>query len=108
MHRIDTVGRTPAASGTAELTAPPGRRVGSRNRHVPRLCRSCRAPMARQEDACWSCAAAWGDDARPAHGRRMIARSFAADPVVVLAPEIAPVAGGVDGAAVGIGSPAAP
>ena len=26
-----------------------------RNRHVPRLCRHCREPMARQEDACWRC-----------------------------------------------------
>jgi hypothetical protein len=26
-----------------------------RDRHIPRLCRSCQAPMARQEDACWHC-----------------------------------------------------
>ena len=26
-----------------------------RDRHLPRLCRHCRAPMARQEDACWRC-----------------------------------------------------
>jgi predicted amidophosphoribosyltransferase len=26
-----------------------------RERHFPRLCRSCRAPMARQADACWRC-----------------------------------------------------
>ena len=30
-----------------------------RSRHFPRLCRSCDAPMARQEDTCWSCEAAW-------------------------------------------------
>ena len=30
-----------------------------RERHFPRLCRSCDAPMARQEDTCWSCEAAW-------------------------------------------------
>jgi hypothetical protein len=30
-----------------------------RERHFPRQCRSCNAPMARQEDACWSCAATW-------------------------------------------------
>jgi hypothetical protein len=30
-----------------------------RDRHFPRLCRSCDAPMARQEDTCWSCEAAW-------------------------------------------------
>ena len=26
-----------------------------RSRHVPRVCRHCNAPMARQEDACWRC-----------------------------------------------------
>jgi hypothetical protein len=30
-----------------------------RGRHFPRLCRSCDAPMARQQDFCWSCGAAW-------------------------------------------------
>jgi hypothetical protein len=30
-----------------------------RDRHLPRLCRSCDAPMARQEETCWSCQAAW-------------------------------------------------
>ena len=29
-------------------------------RHQPRLCRSCSAPMARQEDACWHCGASAG------------------------------------------------
>jgi predicted amidophosphoribosyltransferase len=31
-------------------------------RHHPRLCRSCHAPMTRQEDACWSCGASAGPD----------------------------------------------
>ena len=30
-----------------------------RNRHFPRLCRSCHAPMARQEDSCWRCGDHW-------------------------------------------------
>ena len=30
-----------------------------RDRHFPRLCRSCQAPMARQEDDCWRCGAPW-------------------------------------------------
>jgi hypothetical protein len=30
-----------------------------RGRHFPRLCRSCDAPMAGQEDSCWRCGAAW-------------------------------------------------
>jgi predicted amidophosphoribosyltransferase len=29
----------------------------SRNRHLPRLCRSCSAPLASQEDDCWRCGA---------------------------------------------------
>lgn len=38
------------------------------NRHTPRLCRACTAPMAGQEETCWSCDAAYrsvdaaGDD----------------------------------------------
>ncbi len=35
-----------------------------RARHFPRLCRSCAAPMARQEDACWRCGAHWVDRER--------------------------------------------
>jgi predicted amidophosphoribosyltransferase len=30
-----------------------------RNRHFPRLCRTCQAPMARQLDTCWRCGAQW-------------------------------------------------
>lgn len=33
-----------------------------RERHFPRLCRTCDAPMARQERACWRCGTAWSDD----------------------------------------------
>jgi len=37
-----------------------------RDRHIPRLCRSCQGPMARQEDACWRCGARWeADDPAP-------------------------------------------
>lgn len=25
------------------------------NRHIPRLCKECKAPLAAQEDACWKC-----------------------------------------------------
>jgi hypothetical protein len=34
-----------------------------RERHFPRLCRSCTAPMARQQDACWRCGVAWSTTA---------------------------------------------
>jgi hypothetical protein len=30
-----------------------------RERHFLSVCRSCQAPMARQEDACWRCGARW-------------------------------------------------
>ena len=33
-----------------------------RDRHLARLCRSCRAPMARQQDVCWRCGAEWLPD----------------------------------------------
>lgn len=26
-----------------------------RDRHKPRLCRKCTAPLGRQEDSCWQC-----------------------------------------------------
>jgi len=36
-----------------------------RDRHFPRLCRTCHAPMARQEDACWRCGAEWASEEAP-------------------------------------------
>lgn len=30
-----------------------------RDRHMPRICRTCHAPMARQESSCWQCGAVW-------------------------------------------------
>lgn len=36
-----------------------------RERHFPRLCGSCRAPMARQSDRCWRCGTAWSTEASP-------------------------------------------
>jgi hypothetical protein len=53
-----------------------------RDRHHARLCNSCRAPIARTEDACWRCGTPWAEDGhptapsatpmhlRPDHGRR--------------------------------------
>jgi len=35
-----------------------------RDRHLPRLCRSCHGPMACQEDACWRCGAPWAAEER--------------------------------------------
>ena len=36
-----------------------------RDRHVPRVCRVCHAPMARQEDSCWRCGTPWAPEAAP-------------------------------------------
>jgi hypothetical protein len=40
-------------------------RRGIRNRHIPRVCRSCHAPMARQEDSCWRCGTRWASEDEP-------------------------------------------
>jgi hypothetical protein len=36
-----------------------------RNRHFPRLCRHCDAPMARQDDVCWRCGTPWASEDTP-------------------------------------------
>jgi hypothetical protein len=51
-----------------------------RGRHFPRLCRCCDAPMARQQDACWSCATAWNDDTATPHAQRVIHNGDAVRP----------------------------
>jgi hypothetical protein len=33
-----------------------------RDRHFARVCRHCRAPMARQEDMCWRCGTEWASE----------------------------------------------
>ena len=43
-----------------------------RDRHVPRVCRSCQAPMARQEATCWSCGTRWADEDIPETTLRVI------------------------------------
>ena len=43
-----------------------------RDRHVPRLCELCRAPMARQEAVCWSCGTQWADEDVPLTALRVI------------------------------------
>jgi hypothetical protein len=44
-----------------------------RDRHLPRLCGHCRAPMARQEDTCWHCGTRWASEAGPRTAMRVIA-----------------------------------
>jgi hypothetical protein len=43
-----------------------------RDRHLPRLCHSCHAPMARQEDICWQCGTRWATEDRPRTPLRVI------------------------------------
>jgi predicted amidophosphoribosyltransferase len=44
------------------------------NRHFPRVCTSCGAPMACQEDTCWHCAEAWGQEPQaPRRTLRLVA-----------------------------------
>jgi predicted amidophosphoribosyltransferase len=50
-----------------------------RERHFPRLCRTCRAPMARQEDTCWRCGAQWASEDTPPTRLKVLAGG--ADPV---------------------------
>ena len=36
-----------------------------RERHFPRVCHTCQAPMARQEDTCWRCGTQWVSEDEP-------------------------------------------
>src|SRR5688572_3517875 len=36
-----------------------------RNRHLPRLCRGCNAPMAGHDDSCWRCGVQWAIEEAP-------------------------------------------
>ena len=43
-----------------------------RNRHIPRLCRSCGAPMAGHQDACWRCDVPWAPEEAPRTTLRLV------------------------------------
>ena len=43
-----------------------------RDRHLPRLCGHCHAPMARQEDTCWRCGTQWASEKEPRTALRVI------------------------------------
>ena len=51
------------------------------DRHVPRLCRCCQAPMAGQEASCWRCGAQWASEDVPPTKLRVIAGGLLAHPV---------------------------
>ena len=44
-----------------------------RERHLPRVCRSCQAPMARQEATCWRCGTRWESEDEPRTRLKVIA-----------------------------------
>jgi hypothetical protein len=58
-----------------------------RERHFPRVCRACEAPMARQEDTCWRCGTQWVSEGEPRTTLRVIAGGGQAD-----LPDLMPVA----------------
>jgi hypothetical protein len=43
-----------------------------RERHLPRVCPQCRAPMARQEPTCWRCGAESASDGKSRATLRLI------------------------------------
>jgi hypothetical protein len=52
-----------------------------RERHFPRVCRSCSAPMARQEDSCWRCGTRWASEDGPRTTLKVIAGGASAAPL---------------------------
>jgi hypothetical protein len=43
-----------------------------RQRHIARLCQSCRCPMARQAERCWRCGTQWASEDEPRTRLRVI------------------------------------
>jgi hypothetical protein len=79
-----------------------------RNRHLPRLCRSCGGPMARQEDTCWRCGARCADEPQPAAQPRVVLPIVLTIPGVRTAPAVGAANGDADRGAHEGGAFAAP
>jgi predicted amidophosphoribosyltransferase len=56
-----------------------------RDRHLPRLCRSCQAPIARQDAACWRCGVECAAEEGPRTMSPALAGGQPAQPMTVLA-----------------------
>ena len=56
-----------------------------RNRHFPRLCRACQAPMAGQDDSCWRCGVQWATEGAPRPALRVVVGDGLARPVAYTA-----------------------
>jgi hypothetical protein len=72
-----------------------------RDRHIARLCRSCRAPMARQEGTCWGCGTRWASEEAPRSTLTVIAGGLDVQDADRWANE----GGSIDSAAAGVGVP---
>jgi hypothetical protein len=44
-----------------------------RSRHIPRICRTCDAPMASGVAACWRCGVRWAEESQPSTTLRLVA-----------------------------------
>ena len=90
--------RAPAVrQGFARVRMTGTQTIGERlrhNRHFPRLCSSCGAPMACQEDTCWHCAARWGQEPRAPPGRLRLVAAPPAAPVSTAERSVAAARGG--------------
>ena len=60
-----------------------------RNRHLPRLCRNCQAPMAGHEDACWRCGAQWAPEEAPRTTLRLVPAATPSQPERTIPREVA-------------------
>jgi predicted amidophosphoribosyltransferase len=43
-----------------------------RNRHIPRVCRDCQAPLASGAASCWRCGVAWATEEQPPTTLRLV------------------------------------
>ncbi|HTE61321.1 MAG TPA: hypothetical protein VK631_13300 [Solirubrobacteraceae bacterium] len=59
-----------------------------RNRHLPRVCANCQAPMAGQESSCWRCGVEWAPEAEPGTRLRLVSSQSLPEPAP-LAAEVA-------------------
>jgi predicted amidophosphoribosyltransferase len=66
---LSTIPNTRGELTGKSLPPKPEMRV-MRNRHEPRLCHGCQAPMAGQTDRCWKCGEAWAPGPSAPGGRR--------------------------------------
>jgi hypothetical protein len=53
-----------------------------RNRHMPRVCRHCHAPMASGVDTCWRCGVEWATEDQPPATLRLVPSGSSADPAL--------------------------